>query len=212
MDSDDDDEIIGWKDTDDNWVFLVINNNLAPEVRVKKENLIISFIIPGEIECYDALNVELFQLKAHILAWTGDIPAVTKIMCFIGHNSYQGCRFCVKEKSILFELKSIKFPKSFPLDIIMHLFFENVAKKDLQEVGNILYNNKYNIPSNGRIPRNIYKHSAGYKAEEWSKWILYFSLPLMKTAKLCTELQLEGDEPNLIKENLEIFIYIILSK
>jgi hypothetical protein len=33
--------------TDDNWVFLVINNNLAPEVRVKKENLIISFIIPG---------------------------------------------------------------------------------------------------------------------------------------------------------------------
>jgi hypothetical protein len=33
--------------TDDNWVFLIINNNLAPEVRVKKENLIISFIIPG---------------------------------------------------------------------------------------------------------------------------------------------------------------------
>jgi hypothetical protein len=33
--------------TDDNWVFLVINNNLAPEIRVKKENLIISFIIPG---------------------------------------------------------------------------------------------------------------------------------------------------------------------
>ena len=33
--------------TDNNWVFLVINNNLAPEVRVKKENLIICFIIPG---------------------------------------------------------------------------------------------------------------------------------------------------------------------
>ena len=88
----------------------------------------------------------------------------------------------------------------------MHLFFENVgpnmykfwsgnfyknninleedyliSKKVWQEIGNILYNNKYNIPSNGRIPRNIYKHSAGYKAEEWSKWILYFSLPLMKS-------------------------------
>ena len=33
--------------TDDNWIFLVINNNLAPEKRVKKENLIISFMIPG---------------------------------------------------------------------------------------------------------------------------------------------------------------------
>src|SRR6266540_6507353 len=32
----------------------------------------------------------------------------------------------IKEKSILFELQSIKFPKSFPIDI-MHLFFENVA-------------------------------------------------------------------------------------
>jgi hypothetical protein len=27
----------------------------------------------------------------------------------------------------------------------------------------------------------------------------------VKAAKLCTELQLEGDEPNLVKENLEIF-------
>ena len=33
--------------TDDNWIFLVINNNLSPEKRVKKENLIISFMIPG---------------------------------------------------------------------------------------------------------------------------------------------------------------------
>jgi hypothetical protein len=37
------------------------------------------------------------------------------------------------------------------------------------------------MPSNGRIPRNIYKHSAGYKAEEWSKWISHFSLPLIKS-------------------------------
>jgi hypothetical protein len=33
--------------TDDNWIFLIINNNLSPEKRVKKENLIISFMIPG---------------------------------------------------------------------------------------------------------------------------------------------------------------------
>lgn len=33
--------------TDDCWAFLLINNNLDPSIRVKKENLIISFLIPG---------------------------------------------------------------------------------------------------------------------------------------------------------------------
>ncbi|CAJ0878897.1 1319_t:CDS:2 [Entrophospora sp. SA101] len=235
-------------------------------------------ILQDGIECYDALNDELFQLKAHILAWTGDIPAIlqegklltsnrhiyyplqnhsTSNLPLRGHeeilkniDEINGCgsnnlkeslikKYGVKEKSILFELKSIRFPRSFPLDI-MHLFFENMAqkfwsgnfyknvdldenyligKKDWKEIGTILHNNKYNMPSNGRIPRDIYKHSAGYKAEEWSKWILHFSLPLIKgriderflqgwnyfvkAAKLCIEPQLEGDEPNLIKENLE---------
>jgi hypothetical protein len=87
----------------------------------------------------------------------------------------------------------------------MHLFFENigpnmykfwsnkfykinnlekvysVSKKDWKEIGRILEQNKNNIPSSiGRVPRNIHKHSAGYKAEEWSNWIMFFSLPLLK--------------------------------
>lgn len=33
--------------TDDCWAFLLINNNLDPLIRVKKENLIIPFLIPG---------------------------------------------------------------------------------------------------------------------------------------------------------------------
>jgi hypothetical protein len=33
--------------TDDCWLFLLINNNLDPSLRVKKENLIIPFLIPG---------------------------------------------------------------------------------------------------------------------------------------------------------------------
>ena len=32
---------------DDCWVILVINHNLPPEVRVKKENLLIVAVIPG---------------------------------------------------------------------------------------------------------------------------------------------------------------------
>jgi hypothetical protein len=33
--------------TDDCWLFLMINNNLDPSIRVKKENLLIPFLIPG---------------------------------------------------------------------------------------------------------------------------------------------------------------------
>jgi len=33
--------------TDDCWLFLMINNNLHPSLRVKKENLLIPFLIPG---------------------------------------------------------------------------------------------------------------------------------------------------------------------
>ena len=35
-----------------------------------------------------------FILHAYIIAWTGDIPALSKIMNITGHNSYSGCRFC----------------------------------------------------------------------------------------------------------------------
>jgi hypothetical protein len=33
--------------TDDCWLFLLINNNLNPSIRVKKENLLIPFLISG---------------------------------------------------------------------------------------------------------------------------------------------------------------------
>jgi hypothetical protein len=33
--------------TDDCWLFLIVNNNLHPSLRVKKENLLIPFLIPG---------------------------------------------------------------------------------------------------------------------------------------------------------------------
>ena len=52
-----------------------------------------SFVLGG-VTCYDACTKQEFQLHAHIMAWTGDIPALTKIMNVIGHNSYSECRFC----------------------------------------------------------------------------------------------------------------------
>ncbi|UZO21338.1 uncharacterized protein OCT59_013734 [Rhizophagus irregularis] len=215
------------------------------------------------ILCYDGNKKEYFTLRAHILAWTGDLPALSKILYLTGHNSYSGCRFCnlrgtlnemnrhvyyplqqnidpirlpirthdemltsinqiehlkgdrretyirncgIKGKSILFELSSIKFPRSFPVDI-MHLFFENIAphmfrhwigkfypkndernsnnytisSKTWIEIGEIMEKNRSNMPSDiGRPPRNIIKHSAGFKAVEWANWIILFSLPLLK--------------------------------
>ena len=111
----------------------------------------------------------------------------------------------IKEKSILFELQSIEFPRSFPIDI-MHLFFENVAphmfklwsnqffkdnsnilpfvlpKSSWEEIGQKMNENKKNIPLEfGRPPRNIFKHHAGYKAEEWANWITLYSVPLLKS-------------------------------
>ena len=109
--------------------------------------------------------------------------------------------------SILFELESIDFPRSFPIDII-HLFFKNVApqmfklwsnqffkedslnnlsfpfilpKSSWEEIGQIMKKNKKNIPLEfGRPPRCIFKHHAGYKAEEWANWIILYSVPLLK--------------------------------
>ena len=112
----------------------------------------------------------------------------------------------IKGRSILSELKSIKFPRSFPIDI-MHLFFENVAPQMFklwsarffkdenlnvipftvskifwEEISTQMQNNKKNMPLEfGRPPRNIFKHYAGYKAEEWANWITLYSVPLLKT-------------------------------
>ncbi|KAF0333002.1 transposase domain-containing protein [Gigaspora margarita] len=47
------------------------------------------------VECCDGLrNQEIFILHAFVVSWLGDTPALTKLMCTTGHNSYQGCRYC----------------------------------------------------------------------------------------------------------------------
>jgi hypothetical protein len=113
----------------------------------------------------------------------------------------------IKGRSILFELKSINFPRSFPIDI-MHLFFENIAlqifklwtgqffkdenlntdpfiiRKVIWEkiISEQMQKNKKSMPSGfRRPPQNIFKHHAGYKAEEWANWITLYSVPLIKT-------------------------------
>jgi hypothetical protein len=107
----------------------------------------------------------------------------------------------------LFELTSIEFPASFPVDI-MHGLFENVVpamyrhwsgtfSKENQdsesgldyilprhiwaEIGKLTEKNRKNMPLDfGRPPIDIQRHSAGFKAEDWKNWVVIYSLPLLQ--------------------------------
>ena len=101
--------------------------------------------------------------------------------------------------SILFELRSISFPDSFPVDV-MHCLFENVVPamfrhwngtffKDglsqtectlppstWQAIGEVMERNRENMPTDfGRAPIDIHRHASGFKAEQWLSWILCYT-------------------------------------
>ncbi len=144
--------------TDSCWVVMFINANLSPDIRVKKENLLISAIIPGEpkdfnsflrpiidelkilqgkfniysiefkfiihiyliilitegVSIYDALLKETFILRCHVVMWTGDMPAISKLMCMSGHNAYLGCRFCYLRGMYSEKSRHVYHPCSMP--------------------------------------------------------------------------------------------------
>jgi Transposase family tnp2 len=58
--------------TDDCWVFLFLNNNLPQELRVKKENLMITLIIPGPKQPQD-FNSFLYPLIQEMKSLQGII-------------------------------------------------------------------------------------------------------------------------------------------
>ena len=117
------------------------------------------------------------------------------------------CLTGIKGKSILFELNTIRFPDSFPPDI-MHLFFEGVtpamyrhwsgnffSKKQSQlntnssyylknsiwkAISSELIKNHKKMPGEfGCVPISLHYHK-GYKAEDWMNWTILYSIPLLK--------------------------------
>ena len=47
--------------------------------------------------------------------------------------------------------------------------------------GQLMHSGRCHIPLEfGRPPRNISKHSNGFKAAEWSNWIVMYSVPLLQ--------------------------------
>ena len=190
----------------DCWFLMLVNLSLPIERRTKAENLISVGIIPGPqaprdlnsfleplvedlqsleigIPCWSPVMNKKITLRAYLLFFFGDMPAVAKLMCMHGHNAKKPCRVCmaqgsckgttyylplrspinytddyawdprhlpirdhdtflsdankaandkayatstgISQLSILSRLSSIRFPASFPLDL-MHLIFLNV--------------------------------------------------------------------------------------
>jgi len=46
--------------------------------------------------------------------WTGDMPAISKLMCMSGHNAYRGCRFCYLKGVYSEKYRHVYFPCSMP--------------------------------------------------------------------------------------------------
>jgi len=44
--------------------------------------------------CYDGLKDEEFMLHCTVVSWSGDTPALAKLMCTCGHNGYQEYHYC----------------------------------------------------------------------------------------------------------------------
>ena len=66
------------------------------------------------MQIFDSMLNETFTLRCHVVIWTGDIPAITKIMHLTGHNSYLGCRFCYIKGTYCHHSKHVYYPCSIP--------------------------------------------------------------------------------------------------
>lgn len=97
---------------------MLVNFSLPPEIRTRIENLIPIGVIPGPhtpksldsffiplldelselakgVRTYDALSAQSFELHAYLILFSGDMPAISKLLCLKGHNGYCPCRFCL---------------------------------------------------------------------------------------------------------------------
>jgi Transposase family tnp2 len=115
----------------------------------------------------------------------------------------------ITRSSILLELRSLHFPRSFPVDI-MHLVLQNLSPtlfklwsrtklaidkpshedfevrsyhlddEAIESVSSALDAARGTIPTYlGHAPRRIDNHHKGYKAAEWEAWLELFGVPLL---------------------------------
>lgn len=99
------------------WPLLLINFNMPPEERFRKDNLICVGVIPEPKKPHDpdlfmwpmieellslmigvptlnAYTKLMFALHVFLILYGGDIPAMSMIMNMKGHNGFSPCRMC----------------------------------------------------------------------------------------------------------------------
>ncbi|KAL1916147.1 uncharacterized protein VTP21DRAFT_6151 [Calcarisporiella thermophila] len=134
----------------DCWPVILINHNLAPKERVKKQNILFSTLVPGprlpkdfnsflvplvdELEqlevgvpCFDGSNNQNFTLRAHTVFWSGDMSTISKLAEFSEVHSLRGCRFCMlsgtyhrRKQEFQFPLVSTIEPMTEPMVLRTH--------------------------------------------------------------------------------------------
>jgi Transposase family tnp2 len=98
---------LGKNQSNSAWPIMLINFSLPPEVRTQLENLIPIAVIPGPhspkaldsffiplieefaklahgIRTYDAEMKTSFNLHAYLINFSGDLPAMSKLLCLKG--------------------------------------------------------------------------------------------------------------------------------
>jgi len=109
------------------WPIIVYNYNLPPDIRFHRQYILCLGVVPGPkkpkdfdsflwpaveeflalvlgTRAYDALQHELFLLRAHLIVIGGDIPAISMLMRMKGHNGLSPCRMC--------KIKGLRIPNS----------------------------------------------------------------------------------------------------
>ena len=69
------------------------------------------------VQCFDSATGNTFTLHAYILNLSGDLPALAKVMCTTGHNSYKACRFCSIQGVYCQQNRHVYFPLKPPTGI-----------------------------------------------------------------------------------------------
>ena len=109
----------------------------------------------------------------------------------------------ISRSSILLELRSVHFPRSFPADI-MQLVLRNITptlsalwnrtklscdednrqpyhlnRQSVKAINSALFYSRTHVPADLDAPRRVNKRHKGDKATEWEAWLKWFGLPLL---------------------------------
>ncbi|KEP46611.1 transposase family Tnp2 protein [Rhizoctonia solani 123E] len=143
------------------WPIIIINLNLKPDIRMHQDNIICIGAIPGPhspkdinsflqslvdelvelakgVEAVDVVREEVFALRAYIIAAAGDIPVISKLMEFIGHNERFPCWLCMIQSvsartannstHLYCPLHRADGPSVDPLDLPLRTHDESIAQ------------------------------------------------------------------------------------